>query len=130
MDWKTEKYVRLYIHDTAEFLEVSPLARWFFWDLLRRVDSQGHIPLGQRGLKSLCPLVHAPWSMIGHLVDELLADGCLIHDPARSMLLIKNFIPAQTAERQGSHPTRRGRKAKHNRTSEPSAPEATDGLVD
>lgn len=94
MDWSNERYVRLYVRDTAEWLCMSWQARAFWPLLLRKMDRSGVIQtkLGVRGLAALAgfPLEHAEVGIV-----DLLLDGCLREHALG--YLAPNFLEAQEA---------------------------------
>ncbi len=122
MDWTTENYVRLYVRDTAAWLQVSPQARWFFWELLRHLDATGSLSLGTMGPKAVCPVVHAPWALVEPLLAELMEDGCVQING--SVLTVPNFEEAQKACSKSKRRHQRGAKHNPQRTTE-----ARNGLV-
>jgi hypothetical protein len=94
VDWSNERYVRLYVRDTAEWLCMSWQARAFWPLLIRKMDRSGVIQtkLGVRGLAALTgfPLEHAEVGIV-----DLLMDGCLREHPFG--YLAPNFMEAQEA---------------------------------
>ena len=110
MDWETENWIRLYKRNTPKWLQVSPVSRWFFWEILRHADRNGSIALGDSGLKSLCVPVCAPWKIIAPLLKELLDDGCIQVRSDQSVLFIPNFALAQSAVWEPAHRAKRARQ--------------------
>ncbi len=107
MRWEDERYVRLYIRDTADWLSLSFDAQALWSMLLRRFDRIGNIELGRRGASAVAALVGHPGEAerISKALTELLEDGCLeLLDDGRR-IYSRNFLAAQEtpkspAERQ------------------------------
>lgn len=98
MDWTDERYVRLYVRDTAEWIMLSWEARALFHEVLRKVDRAGVLALGRSGTAGLAALTRMPPDVVARALDELAADGCVELLPER--LVLPNFLEAQEA-RQG-----------------------------
>ena len=106
MDWQDERYVRLYIRDTADWLTWPWQSRALFPLLMRKADRVGRVSMGRSGLAGLAVLVGLPEEVVTVGVTGLVEDGCVLQDETE--LLIKNFAPAQDiaktdAQRQREH---------------------------
>lgn len=95
MRWEDERWVKLYTRDDPEWLILSWQARGLFYELLRKVDRAGILPLGRIGAKGVAVLVRGSWAEVQGPLDELLADGCLAISGDK--LLIPGFTSAQEA---------------------------------
>lgn len=95
MRWEDERYVRLYTRDTPEWSVLSWEARAVFYEILRKVDRAGVIPLGRSGYRGVAGLLRVPLDVVERAIAELLEDGCLERDAAR--LVVPRFIEAQEA---------------------------------
>jgi hypothetical protein len=94
MRWGSERYVKLYKRDTAEWLAVSWQARGLFYELLRKADRTGRIALGRLSpAKALGVLLRADPGSLEPAIRELLEDGCLVHEDGA--LLLRNYEEAQ-----------------------------------
>lgn len=94
MDWATERYVRVYVRDTADWLLLPWQSRALWPLLLRKADRRGVIDLGKHGRRAVSALVGVPEEVAAAGVEGLLADGCLVEDG--NSLVIPNFHAAQT----------------------------------
>jgi hypothetical protein len=98
MRWADEDWIKLYTRDTPDFLSLSFEAQALFVLLLRKVDRAGLLPLGKRGRASIfLALGQAHRAAdLGPALDELVADGCVIVDEERRVMVVRNFAEAQT----------------------------------
>lgn len=100
MDWPNERFVKVYIRDSANWLALSWSAQALFLQLLRKVNYRtGLLDLGKLGAKAVAVLLQqvAIWeSVIEPALHELLAEGLVTVDESGA-LAIPNFIEAQTA---------------------------------
>lgn len=97
MDYANEWWVRLYVRDTADWLNLSFEAQGLFVLLLRKVDRSGVVELGKGGARSIARIVGHPHrvEVITAAFEELLADGCIeLSDDGRHAV-IPNFVAAQ-----------------------------------
>ena len=97
MLWEDERYVRLYVRDTADWLALSFEAQGLLALILRKLDRGGYLSLGRQGRKGVFIAIghaHRAVDLDGAL-QELLDDGCLQIEGAE--LLARNFEAAQTA---------------------------------
>jgi hypothetical protein len=98
MNWRDERYVRLYTRDTPSWLCLSFPAQGLFMALLRKVDRAGVLEfgkVGRRGVYLAIGHVHQA-AMLDPALDELLTDGCV--EINGDLLVIPNFMEAQEAE--------------------------------
>lgn len=105
LDFSRERYVRIYLRDSADWLALSWDGQALLMQLLRKADRRGRLPLGRHGKKGVAILLQqvAIWeSRISPALDELLADGCLQLDG--ETLFFRNFVAAQESV---AHPTLR-----------------------
>lgn len=111
MNWETERYVRVYTRDTADWLALSWDAQSLFVQLLRKVDRAGILPLGRHGKRAVAMVLNRLdlWdSRIAPALDELLADGCIqVHG---DLLIIPNYTAAQEAKSSDAERKRRQRE--------------------
>lgn len=94
MDWASERYVRLYIRDTADWLMLPWQARALWPHILRKCDRAGTIALGKHGLRVLPTIVTLPPEVVDPGIAALIEDGCVRHEDER--LAVPNFQEAQT----------------------------------
>lgn len=109
MKWQEERYVKLYVRDTAEFLAMSWQARCLLYELLRKVDPDGRMKVGDLGLQALAVAVRAPADEIAAPISELLKQGRLVHDEKAGEYVIPNFVAAQNASQSSAARKRRER---------------------
>jgi hypothetical protein len=107
MDWPNERYARLYIRDTADWLSWPWQSRALFPLLLRKADRTGTIAMGRRGRRGLAVLTGLPDAVVSDGLDGLLEDGCVQERPG--YLVMPNFIEAQEC---GASPAERQRAAR------------------
>lgn len=103
LDFSSERYVRVYVRDTADWLALSWDAQALLMQLLRKADRSGVVSLGRHGKRSVAALVQqvALWeSRISPALEELLADGCLVHEGED--LVFPNYTEAQEAKASGA----------------------------
>lgn len=96
MRWEDERYVRLYVRDTGDWMALSWDAQALLMQLLRKVDRAGALALGKHGKRTVAIVLGRVdiWeSRIEPALEELLADGCLISTP--NALFFPNYLPAQ-----------------------------------
>ena len=75
MDHENERWIKVYTRDTGGWLELSWQARGLALELSRKLDADGKLPLGRRGIQSLAGVVRGRWEDLRPFVDELLTDG-------------------------------------------------------
>ena len=107
MDWANEKYVRLYVRDTPEWL-ILPWQAKALWPLLvRKLDRSGVLAtkLGARGV---AVLVGLPIEVVEAGLDALQEDGCL--QKHELGYLAPNFIEAQETSQSDAARQRESRQ--------------------
>lgn len=95
MRWEDERYVRIYTRDTPDWLAMQWQGRAVFYELSRKVDRSGFVPLGKSGNRGLAGCLHMPLDVVEAGVAELLTDGCVV--AVDGGLLVRNFLEAQEA---------------------------------
>lgn len=123
MNWSDERYVRVYVRDTTDWLLWTWQARALFVLLLRKADRSGVIALGRHGVKGVVALTSIPWEVAEPALAELLEDGCLEHRDGG--LHVRNFEAAQEATaspRRRQQDWREKASTFRNETSTPNAP--------
>jgi hypothetical protein len=110
MNWDDEEYVKLYKNSSQDFLALSWQARGLFDELMKVVDRAGILHVGKQGLKGIAIAVRAAWAEIERYVHELLDDGCLRFVPADGLVLIPNFLEAQSARQSDRARARKARQ--------------------
>src|SRR5882757_8466762 len=95
MRWQDERYVRLYIRDTADWNMLPWESRALWPLLLRKLDRAGLLDLGKHGDQGLSVTVNLPLQVIVVGLAGLLADGCV--QLSGTMLVVRNFVSAQEA---------------------------------
>lgn len=96
MDWSNEEYVRLYIRETADDLELSWEAVALWRALLCKFDRAGRVA-ARNGWASLSALTRIPTDVCKRVGPELVRDGRLKHVPGG--FYAPNFTDAQTASK-------------------------------
>ncbi len=107
MDWENERYVRLYTRDTPEDCLLSHEARFVWYEIIRKADRAGTIPLGRVGLDGLAAQLRAPRDVIERGLRELASDGRVRIGP--SVIFVPNFMEAQEARQSDAQRKRESR---------------------
>lgn len=94
MDWENERYVRLYIRDTADMLAIGWEGRALFAEILRKVDRAGFFDSDEPEV--IAELVRMPHDVVGRALPKLIDRGMVIR--SGSVLLIPAFLDAQEAK--------------------------------
>ncbi len=110
MDWSNERYVCLYTRDTPEWAALEWQARALFYELMRKVDRAGVLPLGKSGLRGLAGIVRMPLPVVEAALPLLLDDGCVVQRD--TTLVLPNFMPANEASRSDKQRQRDSREAR------------------
>lgn len=92
MDWANERYVRVYVRDTDDWLVMSWEARALWLFIMRKVDRSGVLET-KRGAVGVAAITGMPVKRVEAALAELLEDGCLRDHP--SGYVARNFIEAQ-----------------------------------
>lgn len=95
MRWEEERYVRVYTRDTPDWIALPWEARAVFYELLRKVDRAGLVPMGRSGERGLAALLMMPFSVVEPGLAALLEDGCVVR--SGTDLVVRRFIEAQEA---------------------------------
>lgn len=93
MRWEDERYVRLYTRDTADWMALPWQARAVFYELLRKVDRAGILPVGKSGFRGVANIFHMPVDVVESGIAALVEDGCIQKSP--DSVIIPNFLTAQ-----------------------------------
>lgn len=108
MRWEDERYVRVYTRDTPEWIGIGWEARSVFYELCRKVDRTGFMPMGRTGYRGVSGLLHIPVDIITAGMEALIEDGC-VHRVADG-ILIPNFLEAQEARQSDAMRKRQQRQ--------------------
>jgi hypothetical protein len=95
MHWENERYVRIYVRDTVELLALGWEGRALLWEILRKADRAGVVPLGKAGARGLAALTGVPVEVVERVLPILISDGCV--EMSGTNLVVPNFIEAQEA---------------------------------
>ncbi len=113
MNYDEEFWLKVYTRDTPSWLALSWQARGLALEIARKLPKNtGELSLGRKGLPALAALVRADWDDIEEFVMELIADGRLVHDPERQVILDPQHVERQGAVTSGAERTRRWRETK------------------
>mgnify|MGYP000955660320 CR=1 FL=1 len=93
MRWEDERYVRIYIRDTPDWLAMQWQGRAVFYELARKVDRAGFIGVGKSGIRGLAGCLHMPVEVVEVGIEDLITDGCV--QRVEGGYLIRNFLEAQ-----------------------------------
>ncbi len=130
MRWDSERYVKVYRRDTAEWLVLSWQARGLFYELLRRADRDGCIAVGRlEAVQAVAILVRGTQQDVAGPLTELIRDGCIIDVRASGNrtrhLLIRNYREAQGENETSAERMRRLREKKRAAESQANSPQVT-----
>lgn len=126
MRWEDERYVRIYTRDTPDWLAMEWQGRAVFYELSRKVDRSGFVPLGKSGTRGLAGLLHMPVEVVEVGIEELLTDGCVVR--VDGGLLIRNFLDAQET-RQSDVARKRAQRERDRDQKRATAVEAGHGVT-
>lgn len=107
MRWEDERYVRVYVRDTADWLALGWEAQALFMLSMRKCDRAGLLDLGKAGTRGLAALVGMPHEVVQRALPTLVEDGCVSLNG--STLVIRNFIEAQEASQSDAQRKRESR---------------------
>jgi hypothetical protein len=107
MRWEDERYVRVYVRDTADWLALGWEAQSLLVLTMRKVDRAGLLELGRAGVRGLAAVVGMPLDVVERALPVLLEDGCVVLNG--STLVVPNFIEAQEAAQSDAHRKRESR---------------------
>jgi Meiotically Up-regulated Gene 113 (MUG113) protein len=127
VDWANERYVCLYTRDTPEWAALEWQARALFYELMRKVDRAGLLPLGKSGLRGLAGIVRIPLEIVEASLPLLLADGCVVQ--RGSTLVLPNFMPAQEATRSDKQRQRDSRERRRAEAMAAQPPPKPEGVI-
>lgn len=96
MRWEDERYVRVYVRDTAEWLALGWEAQALLVLLLRKADRAGIVQTGKAGVRGVAALAGMPLDVVQRALPVLLDDGCLRAMDAGGYVF-PNFLQAQEA---------------------------------
>lgn len=118
MNWEYERYVKVYTRDTPDWRALGWEARSVFYELMRKVDRAGMVPLGKSGLRGLAALLDFPLEVLERAVPRLTDDGCVV--VAAGAVYLPNYTAAQEARqsdrtRQAASRERQRSKAEDNK---------------
>lgn len=97
MNFEDERYVRLYIRDTINWLSLSFEAQGLLSCILRKMSRAGIIELGSHGKRGVAVIIGHPhrWETLRPALEELLTDGVLTI--RKNCLIAPKFQQAQEA---------------------------------
>jgi len=100
MRWEDERYVRLYTREEPEWTLLPFEARLMWYELLKRFDRAGLLPLGRSHWKGVASVCRVPLTFVEVGLEALVEDGCLrlVSDgKGGELLFAPNFLAAQEA---------------------------------
>lgn len=112
MDWSNETYVRLYTRDTATWLKIRWQGQCLFMQLLRKVDRSGRLDGITDTIDDLSLITGLPDDVVETGLEKLQKFGVVeIND---EILVIPNYIEAQTASKSDKQRQRESRENRRN----------------
>lgn len=112
MDWQEEKYVRVYVRDTAEWRALCWQAKAVWPLLLRQCNRAGVVAIRhtEKRVRLLAGLIDMPLEVTEPGIADLLDDGCVVE--CEVGYLVPNFIEAQEAKASDAKRARDSRERK------------------
>ena len=110
MDWQNERYVRVYVRDTADLLAVGWKGRAVLWELMRKADRAGVV---EGDADTLPDLLRMPADVVADGLAALVRRGCV--ELGDLGYVLPNFLEAQEArqsDRQRQRESRARRRAR------------------
>lgn len=96
MNWPDERYVKLYVRDTANWQMLPWQSKALLPLLLRKFDGAGIMDTGKHDkTRAVALIVGIPADIVGPGLDGLVADGVVQH--IEGGLICPNFIDSQEA---------------------------------
>lgn len=71
MNWADETFIKVYVRDTAGWLELPWQARGLVIELARKVDAKGYLEIGRPGRRGIGVLLRAPFEEVEPWLDLL-----------------------------------------------------------
>lgn len=102
MDWANERYVRIYVRDTADDLVLSWQASGLWPQLVRKADRSGVIATNH-GARGIAALVRWPVDVVTAALAELVQDGRIQECLEPAGYVIPNYIEAQETPSSDKH---------------------------
>lgn len=112
MDWDNERYVRLYVRDTADILAIGWEGRALFSEILRKVDRAGLFDSQEPEV--IAELIRMPVEVVAKSLPKLIKRGMV--ECIGDMLLIPNFLEAQEAKASEAQRSREHRARHRDKT--------------
>jgi hypothetical protein len=125
MDWASERYVRLYVRDTPDWVLLPWQSRALWPLLLRKMDRHGRVELGAHEERGLAALVGLPLDVTTAGLKGLLVDGCVAQDG--TALQARNYVPAQETRSSDAVRKQQQRDREQARAGHPPSPGVTNG---
>ncbi len=114
MDWSNERYVRVYVRDTPDWLLWGWEARALLVFLLRKVDRAGVLEVGKHGVRGVAATVGMPVEATEPALRELTDDGVV--EMRDGVLVIPNYIEAQEANQSDKQRAKESRARRRDRS--------------
>lgn len=127
MNWRDERYVRVYTKDTADWLALRWEAKACLPLMLRKCDRAGIVAVkpGPQRLRLLAGLIGIPLEIVTPAVEDLMADGCLVEREVG--FVFPNYIEAQEAEASDAKRAREYRERVRDKAMQDVTPAPTGG---
>lgn len=107
MDWRDERYVRIYVRDTASWLLGPWQARALLPLIARKLNRAGVMDLGEDGVEAIAALVHLPVEVVEPGLAWWIKRGTL--KAVSGKLVMPNFLDAQEASANDAQRMRESR---------------------
>ena len=109
-DWSEERWIKVYLVDSASWVSLSWQARGLYVLLQRVADRTGSIDIGVTGVRSIGALLRASWDEIAPSFAELVASGYVVETDGA--LSLPEHIAQQEARSSDAARQRESRRKK------------------
>jgi hypothetical protein len=122
VDWPNERYVRVYVRDTADLLAVGWEGRAVLWEILRKCDRAGVIDFdGDTAV--LAEMLRMPEEIVTGALPKLERRGVV--ERGDGTLVLRNFLEAQEASQSDKQRARESRARRRDRSRHEQSQDAT-----
>lgn len=109
-DWSEERWIKVYLVDSASWVSLTWQARGLYVLLQRVADRTGSIDIGVTGVRSIGALLRASWDEIAPSFAELVASGYVVETDGA--LSLPEHIAQQEARSSDAARQRESRRKK------------------
>jgi hypothetical protein len=122
VDWANERYVRVYVRDTADLLAVGWEGRAVLWELMRKCDRAGVVDF-DGDVAVLAEMLRMPEEIVSLALPKLERRGVV--ERGDGTLVVPNFLEAQEASQSDKQRARESRARRRDRARHEQSQDAT-----